>query len=142
MNPIPNRSMKPNNIKVAARLKAIQEASGLSLSDMAKLLEIPKGTLSSYIRGLTLPPRPLAEKIISYFFKGDKVEWFYYGDIVDYIRDYLNYKGHQKFLDSYPYVPDHVYLMCDVDNCGPNPTDEDIDVSFGKLCRENKLVNT
>lgn len=61
MNPIPSRSMKP-----------IQEAYGLAYSDMVKLLEIPKGTLSSYIRGLTLPPRPLVEKIISYFFKGNR----------------------------------------------------------------------
>lgn len=144
MNPIPHRSMKPINKKVAARLKVIQSENKLSISEMAKVLKIPKATLNSYLRGLALPPLPVAEKIISNFCRGLKVEWLYYGDIIEYIRDYLRFRGHQKFLDSFLNlnIPHQVYLMYDIATCGPdpfeevNPTDEDIDIFYEKVYRE------
>ena len=148
MNPIPQRTMKPITKKVAARLKEIQEKYRLQLSEMAILLEIPKSTLNSYLRGLALPPLPVAEKVTSLFCRGLTVERFYYGDIVEYIRDYLRFRGHGKFLDRHLNVPYTVYLMYDIATCGPdpfedvNPTDEDIDIFFEKLYHEySELYN-
>ncbi|MFY0521073.1 helix-turn-helix domain-containing protein [Lysinibacillus sp. UGB7] len=146
MYPIPERTMKPKKQKVAARLKAIQKENILPLSEMAKVLEIPKSTLNSYLRGLALPPLPVAEKVMGLCHRGLTVEWFYYGDIVEYIRDYLRYKGHGKFLDSHLNIAEAVYLMYDIATCGPdpfeevNPTDGDIDIYFMRLYRQYKEI--
>lgn len=55
MNPIPYRTMKPINKKVAARFKHIQDEFHLSLSEMANILGLNKSTYNSYLRGLALP---------------------------------------------------------------------------------------
>ncbi|MFG3435040.1 helix-turn-helix domain-containing protein [Lysinibacillus fusiformis] len=143
---IAERTMKPKINKVAARLKAIQKENILSLSEMAILLEINKSTLNSYLRGLALPPLPVAEKVMKLCSRGLTVEWFYYGDIVDYIRDYLRFRGHSKFLDRHLNIAQAVYLMYDIATCGTdpfeevNPTDRDIDIYFERLYRQYKDV--
>ncbi|MCB5237156.1 helix-turn-helix domain-containing protein [Niallia circulans] len=139
MKSIPQRDMKPIKEKVAIRLKAIQKEYSLSLSEMAMLLEIPKATLNSYLRGLALPPLSVVEK---FNFSDLDVEWLYYGDIVEYIGDYLLFRGHGKFLDSHPNTPQMVYLMYDITTSGSNPsekvslTDKDIERFFEKYYRE------
>lgn len=145
MQPIPQRSMKPITKKVAARLAGIQGHFRLSLSEMANLLGLNKSTYNSYYRGLALPPLSIAEKIMELYRSDNRylnVEWFYYGDIVEYIRDYLRYKGHSKFLNEHLFVPNQVFLMYDIANCGPdpfeivNPTDVEIDKYFEEFYRD------
>lgn len=58
---------------------------------------------------------------------------------MEYIRDYLRFKGHKDFLESHLNVANQVYLMYDIATCGPdpyefvNPSDKDIDLYFEKL---------
>lgn len=55
--------------------------------------------MDSYERGLALPPQETAEKIVLMLcnLKSQNLEWLYFGDIRDYIIDYLKFKGFGHF---------------------------------------------
>ncbi|MFL0366070.1 helix-turn-helix domain-containing protein [Pseudobacillus sp. 179-B 2D1 NHS] len=59
--------MKPISKKVAARLNGLHKEfnRSRSLTEISTLLGIPKSTYNSYLRGLALPPVPIAQKILN-----------------------------------------------------------------------------
>lgn len=92
--------LKPNKMSVAKRLKLLKERLGLSIAEFAEMVGTTKANLSSYMRGLALPP----EKIVDNISKVSNVskEWIYKGDLSEQIEDYIKNLGHEKFLEDYP----------------------------------------
>ena len=92
--------MKPNKKSVAKRLKLLKDKLGLSISEFAEKVGTSKANLSSYMRGLALPP----EEIVNNISKLCNVpkEWIYIGDLSEQIEDYIIMLGHERFLEDYP----------------------------------------
>ncbi|MDC2867808.1 helix-turn-helix domain-containing protein [Bacillus sp. BP-3] len=99
--------MKPNREAVAKRLKKIREDSGMSIAIMAERIGISKSTLNSYLRALALPPEEIIGKIA--LLAGVSKEWIYYGEIKNYIHEYLLSCGYEKLLNDYPETIDELY---------------------------------
>ncbi|MGE7983648.1 helix-turn-helix domain-containing protein [Solibacillus sp. NPDC093137] len=119
---ITKKTMKPIPKKVGARIKAIRIEMKLSLTEFAEGLSITKAKLDSYERGLALPPQEIGEKIVLMLcnLKYQNLEWLYFGDITNYIIDYLKFLGYGNFSREAAHI---VLLMYDVENCGPDPNE-------------------
>lgn len=100
--------MKANKEAVAERLKSVREDLGLSISMMAERIGTSKANLSSYLRALALPPDEIAQRIAD--LSGVSKEWLYYGDIKEFMRDYLVSLGYEKFLVDFPETIDEMYI--------------------------------
>lgn len=92
--------MKPNRDSVSSRLREIKENLGLSIAALAEKVDSSKSKINSYLRGVALPPNDTAEKI-ALLANVDK-EWIYYGELKDYIRDFLVFIGHEQIINYYP----------------------------------------
>lgn len=106
--------MKPNKEFVAVRLKSIRKDLGWTIDMMANKLGLAKGTFNSYLRGLALPSEEVVEKVAQ--LAGTSKEWIYYGDIKDFIKEYLLDKGYGEFLNDYPHVINGIYLLLEKNN--------------------------
>lgn len=94
--------LKPDKEKVGNRLKMIKDELELSFTEYGNRLGLKKPTISSYVRGYTLLPIEIAEKVSKLSEK--PLGWFYFGMIEDYIRDYLSLRGYNKILKDHPEV--------------------------------------
>lgn len=82
---------------------AAQDELGASLTELGNRLGITKSTLNSYVQGYSLAPREVIETLSKISEKS--VEWFYYGEPSDYIREYLILKGHEALLNDFTNIP-------------------------------------
>lgn len=94
--------LQPNKEKVGGRLKQIKDEMNISFTEFGNRLGLKKPTISSYVQGYNLAPIEVIEKIAK--ISGQSVGWFYFGDIEEYIADYLQLKGQNRIVQEHPEV--------------------------------------
>lgn len=92
--------LQPDKVKVGQRIKEIKESMNLSFTELGNRLGIKKPTISSYVQGYALAPESVINQLSS--ISGKPVGWFYFGDIEEYIADYLQLKGQNRFVQEHP----------------------------------------
>lgn len=95
--------LKPNKQKVGSRLREVKDELGLSFSEYGNRLGLIKPTINSYVRGYSLAPIEVIKKVSE--LSGKTVGWFYFGEIEDYIQEYLLVRGQKSLLKDHPDVP-------------------------------------
>ncbi|MGX7420720.1 helix-turn-helix domain-containing protein [Carnobacterium gallinarum] len=95
--------LKPNKEKVGNRLRMVKDELGLSFTEYGNRLGLIKPTINSYVRGYSLAPLEVVKKVSK--LSNKPVGWFYFGELEEYIQDYLVLKGHQVLLNDHPDVP-------------------------------------
>lgn len=95
--------MRPQKEMVGKRIGAVKEELGVSFTELGDRLGLIKPTINSYVQGYTLAPVEVIEKLAK--ITGKSVGWFYFGDIEEYIREYLLKKGYETLLLDYPNIP-------------------------------------
>ena len=94
--------LQPDKVKVGQRIKKIKESMNLSFTELGNRLGIKKPTISSYVQGYALAPENVINQLSS--ISGKPVGWFYFGDINEYIADYLQLKGQNRIVQEHPEV--------------------------------------
>lgn len=94
--------LQPDKVKVGQRIKEIKESMNLSFAELGNRLGIKKPTISSYVQGYALAPESVINQLSS--ISGKPVGWFYFGDIEEYIADYLRLKGQNRIVQEHPEV--------------------------------------
>ncbi|MDT2636595.1 helix-turn-helix domain-containing protein [Enterococcus dongliensis] len=94
--------LQPDKVKVGQRIKEIKESMNLSFTELGNRLGIKKPTISSYVQGYALAPESVINQLSS--ISGKPVGWFYFGDIEEYIADYLQLKGQNRVVQEHPEV--------------------------------------
>ncbi|WP_142434926.1 MULTISPECIES: helix-turn-helix domain-containing protein [Enterococcus] len=94
--------LQPDKVKVGQRIKEIKESMNLSFTELGNRLGIKKPTISSYVQGYALAPESVINQLSS--ISGKPVGWFYFGDIEEYIADYLQLKGQNRIVKEHPNV--------------------------------------
>lgn len=131
--------LQPNKEKVGARLKQIKDEMNISFTEFGSRLGLKKPTISSYVQGYNLAPVEVIEKISK--ISGRSVGWFYFGDIEEYIADYLRLKGQGELIKAYPEVVNQIkeeFFIGDYKNPGWGnevgyPEEEFIDDFFADI---------
>lgn len=95
--------LKPNKEQVGSRLREVKDELGLSFSEYGNRLGLIKPTINSYVRGYSLAPLEVVEKVSE--LSGKPVGWFYFGEIEEYIKEYLLLRGQEALLKDHPDVP-------------------------------------
>lgn len=134
--------LQPNKEKVGARLKQIKDEMNISFTEFGSRLGLKKPTISSYVQGYNLAPIEVIEKISK--ISGRSVGWFYFGDIEEYISDYLKLKGQGELIKAYPEVVNQIkeeFFTGDFKNPGWEnevgyPMEEFIDDYFADILPE------
>lgn len=98
--------MKPNKDVVSLRIRIIKEKLGLSIAKMAEKVGTSKTNLNAYLRAVSLPPEKIAENISA--LGGYSDNWVYYGDNLDYIKEFLLYMGFDELIKDYPYILEEI----------------------------------
>lgn len=98
--------LQPDKVKVGQRIKEIKESMNLSFTELGNRLGIKKPTISSYVQGYALGPENVINQLSS--ISGKPVGWFYFGNIEEYIADYLKLKGQGKLIKAYPEVVNEI----------------------------------
>lgn len=98
--------LQPDKVKVGQRIKEIKESMNLSFTELGNRLGVKKPTISSYVQGYALAPLPVIKQLAS--FGGKPVGWFYFGDVEDYIRDYLILTGYEQLVIDHPEIVDRI----------------------------------
>ncbi|MEG0123391.1 MULTISPECIES: helix-turn-helix domain-containing protein [Enterococcus] len=94
--------LQPDRVKVGQRIKEIKESMNLSFTELGNRLGIKKPTISSYVQGYALAPESVINQLSS--ISGKPVGWFYFGDIEEYIADYLQLKGQNRIVEEHPEI--------------------------------------
>lgn len=94
--------LQPDKVKVGQRIKEIKGSMNLSFTELGNRLGIKKPTISSYVQGYALAPESVINQLSS--ISGKPVGWFYFGDIEEYIADYLQLKGQNRIVQEHPEV--------------------------------------
>lgn len=94
--------LQPNKEKVGGRLKQVKDELNISFTEFGNRLGLKKPTISSYVQGYNLAPIEVIEKVAK--ISDRSVGWFYFGDIDEYIADYLTLKGQGELIKDYPDV--------------------------------------
>ncbi|HFE9851873.1 TPA: helix-turn-helix domain-containing protein [Enterococcus faecalis] len=97
---------KPDKKAVGNRLKKFKEDNNWSLSEMGNRLGVKKPTINAYIRGTNLAPLSVLERASE--ISGKPVDWFYYGELEDYVRLYLENSQFKKALKNFPDLPKNI----------------------------------
>lgn len=98
--------LQPDKVKVGQRIKEIKESMNLSFTELGNRLGIKKPTISSYVQGYALAPEKVISQLSS--ISGKPVGWFYFGEIEQYISDYLALKGQEKLIEDHPEVVEKI----------------------------------
>lgn len=136
--------LKPNKEKVGTRLKLVKDELNLSFTEFGNRLGLKKPTISSYVQGYTLAPLEILEKVST--FSSKPVGWFYFGEIEEYIVDYLKLEGQSALLKDHPEVATtikQIFLTDEYKNIGWEtefgyPEEAFIDDCFSEI--HNKLL--
>ena len=94
--------LQPDKVKVGQRIKEIKESMNLSFTELGNRLGLKKPTISSYVQGYALAPENVINQLSS--ISGKPVGWFYFGDVEEYIADYLQLKGQNRIVQEHPEV--------------------------------------
>ena len=94
---------KPNRTFVGKRIRKVKDELGLSLTELGDKLDLKKTTINAYVRGANLAPVEVVEKLAK--LNGKPLGWFYFGEMEDYVKDYLILRGHELVLADYPDIP-------------------------------------
>jgi len=94
--------LQPDKVKVGQRIKEIKESMNLSFTELGNRLGIKKPTISSYVQGYALASESVINQLSS--ISGKPVGWFYFGDVEEYIADYLQLKGQNWIVQERPEV--------------------------------------
>ncbi|MCO5447801.1 helix-turn-helix domain-containing protein [Enterococcus faecalis] len=94
--------LQPNKEQVGGRLKQIKEEMNISFSEFGNRLGLKKPTINSYVQGYNLAPLEVIEKVSK--ISGRSIGWFYFGEVEEYIENYLSLKGQSKLVSDYPEV--------------------------------------
>ncbi|MDT2677144.1 helix-turn-helix transcriptional regulator [Enterococcus devriesei] len=94
--------VQPDKVKVGQRIKEMKEGMNLSFTELGNRLGLKKPTISSYVQGYALAPESVINQLSS--ISGKPVGWFYFGDIEEYIADYLQLKGQNRIVQEHPEV--------------------------------------
>ena len=94
--------LQPDKVKVGQRIKEIKESMNLSFTELGNRLGIKKPTISSYVQGYALAHESVINQLSS--ISGKPVGWFYFGDVEEYIADYLRLKGQNRIVQEHPEV--------------------------------------
>lgn len=94
--------VQPDKVKVGQRIKEIKEGMNRSFTELGNRLGLKKPTISSYVQGYALAPESVINQLSS--ISGKPVGWFYFGDIEEYIADYLRLKGQAAIVQEHPEV--------------------------------------
>lgn len=94
--------LQPDKVKVGQRIKEIKESMNLSFTELGNRLGVKKPTISSYVQGYALAPENVINQLSS--ISGKPVGWFYFGEIEEYIADYLRLKGQNRIVQEHPKV--------------------------------------
>lgn len=94
--------LQPDKVKVGQRIKEIKESMNLSFTELGNRLGIKKPTISSYVQGYALAPESVINQLSS--ISGKPMGWFYFGDVEEYIADYLRLKGQNRIVQEHPEV--------------------------------------
>ncbi|MDT2668565.1 helix-turn-helix domain-containing protein [Enterococcus dongliensis] len=94
--------LQPDKVKVGQRIKEIKESMNLSFTELGNRLGVKKPTISSYVQGYALAPENVINQLSS--ISGKPVGWFYFGEIEEYIADYLRLKGQNRIVQEHPEV--------------------------------------
>lgn len=92
--------LQPNKEKVGRRLKQIKDEMNISFTEFGSRLGLKKPTINSYVQGYNLAPIEVIEKVAK--ISGMSVDWFYFGEIEEYIADYLTLTGQGELVNEYP----------------------------------------
>ena len=95
--------MKPDKKEVGKRIKMVKEQLNVSLTELGRRLGLSKSRINSYVQGYSLATVEVLESLSK--FSGKTVGWFYFGDMEDYIKEYLIKRGYEKLLKDYPDIP-------------------------------------
>ncbi|MBM5604515.1 XRE family transcriptional regulator [Listeria seeligeri] len=98
--------LQPDKEKVGNRLKQIKDEMNLSFTEFGNRLGLKKTTINSYVQGYNLAPIEVVEKAAN--LSGKTAGWFYFGDIEDYISDYLTLLGHKAMLEDHPAITEQI----------------------------------
>ena len=91
--------VQPDKVKVGQRIKEMKEGMNLSFTELGNRLGLKKPTISSYVQGYALAPESVINQLSS--ISGKPVGWFYFGDIEEYIADYLQLKGQNRIVQEH-----------------------------------------
>lgn len=92
--------LKPDKKAVGDRLREFKEENNWSLSEMGERLGLKKPTINAYIRGDNMAPLPVLEKASE--ISGKPVDWFYYGELEEYVQLYLQQSSFKKAFKNFP----------------------------------------
>lgn len=92
--------IKPDKKYVGLRLREVKETLGLSFTEFGERIGVKRMTLNSYVRGENLAPVDVIEKIANLY--PQKIGWFYYGTIKEYLITFINTFGYNTFLAEHP----------------------------------------
>ena len=129
--------IKPNKKYVGLRLREVKESLGLSFTEFAERIGVKRMTLNSYVRGENLAPVDVIEKIANLY--PQKIGWFYYGTIKEYLITFIDTFGYNTFLAEHPdFIKEFEKIVAsDFDNFPLNdyyyPTTESLDEEFFEL---------
>ncbi len=98
--------LQPDKKQVGNRIRTVKDELGVSLADLGNRLGLSKSTMNSYVQGYSLAPQEIIEHLAQISEK--PVEWFYFGEPDQYIRDYFILKGHGMLLADFPNIPSDI----------------------------------
>ncbi len=98
--------LKPNKKEVGNRLKSVKEEFKVSFTTLGNRLGLKKSTISSYFQGYNLVPIEVVERLS--IITNKSIGWFYFGEIEDYILDYLKLKENYSFIENYPNIVNEI----------------------------------
>lgn len=91
--------LQPDKEIVGRRLKEIKDGLNISFTEFGNRLGLKKPTINSYVQGYNLAPLEVIEKVAK--FSDKSVGWLYFGEIDQYIADYLALKGQKKIIEDH-----------------------------------------
>lgn len=106
--------VKPYQRSVGVRIIETREYLGCSYAEFASKLGLEETTVLSYAGGYSLAPFELLQKLS--ILTGKSVGWFYFGEVEEYIEDYLLLKDEEKKLEKYPTIPHEIYVQFIIGN--------------------------
>lgn len=129
--------IKPDKKYVGLRLREVKESLGLSFTEFGERIGVKRMTLNSYVRGENLAPVDVIEKIANLY--PQKIGWFYYGTIKEYLITFIDTFGYNTFLAEHPnFIKEFEKIVAsDFDNFPLNdyyyPTTQSLDEEFSEL---------
>lgn len=129
--------IKPDKKYVGLRLREVKESLGLSFTEFGERIGVKRMTLNSYVRGENLAPVDVIEKIANLY--PQKIGWFYYGTIKEYLITFIDTFGYNTFLAEHPnFIKEfEKIVVSDFDNFPLNdyyyPTTISLDEEFIEL---------